>query len=533
MYKNLRWKLLSIVLLTILCILGVTGVPPSITSIKQRIHLGLDLKGGTHLILQVVTDDAINVETDQAIERTKEGLRSRQIAFGEVRKRDVRHIEIREVEAAKNSELRAMLDEEFRDWDRSSMAEAPNSTLLTIKPLVEQALRAQSVQQAIQTIRNRVDQLGVTEPVIQEHGVTSEYTILVQLPGVDDPGRVKEIISSTAMLELKLVENGDGPFATRESALAQNNGQLPDSKELMQSVRKAGASSDAEQGWYFVSKVASITGRDLRAARPTQDEFGKPAVSFTLNTDGAARFERVTESNIGKKLAIVLDGKIQSAPIIQGRIRDSGQITGSFTQEQADDLALVLRSGALPASMVTLEERTVGPSLGYDSIQKGVVASIIGLAAVIIFMLFYYRFSGINAVVALVLNLVIMVAALAYLKATLTLPGIAGVLLLIGMAVDSNVLIFERIREELWGKRAVVASVNLGFEKAFVTIIDTHVTTIVSVLFLFIFGTGPVKGFAVVLFWGLLANLFTSVFVSKTLFDWLLSRNPRTEKLSI
>jgi preprotein translocase subunit SecD len=533
MYKNLRWKLLSIVIVTIFCILGVTGLPPSLQNVKARIHLGLDLKGGTHLIQQVVTDDAINVETDQAVERIKESLRSRQIAFGEVRKRDVRHIEIREVDATKTSELRAMIDEELRDWDRATLADAPNSTLLTVKPLVEQTLRTQSVQQAITTIRNRVDQLGVSEPVIQEHGVTSEHTILVQLPGVDDPARVKEIIRSTAMLELKLVESGDGPFTTRESALAQNNGRIPDSKELLQSVRKVGSNPDGEEGWYYVSKVASITGRDLRMARPTQDEFGKPAVSFTLNTDGANRFERVTESNIGKKLAIVLDGKIQSAPVIQGRIRDSGQITGTFTQEQADDLALVLRSGALPASMVTQEERTVGPSLGYDSIQKGVVASIIGLAAVIVFMLIYYRLSGVNAVVALILNLVIMVAALAYLKATLTLPGIAGVLLLIGMAVDSNVLIFERIREEFGGGRSVVASVNTGFDKAFVTIIDTHVTTIVSVLFLFVFGTGPVKGFAVVLFWGLLANLFTSVFVSKSLFDWLLSRNPKIEKLSI
>jgi preprotein translocase subunit SecD len=533
MYKNLRWKLLSIVALTVICILGVTGIPPSWETMKSRIHLGLDLKGGTHLILQVVTDDAINVETDQTVGRVKDTLRNRQIAFSEVRKQDFRHLEIREVDPAKTSELRAMTDEEFRDWDRSALAEAPNSYLLTMKPLVEQTLRSQSVQQAIQTVRNRVDQLGVTEPVIQEHGVTTEYTILIQLPGVDDPARVKEIIRSTAMLELKLVDPGMGPFSTREAALSQFNNQVPEGKELVQSVRRASAQQDGEEGWYLVNKVASITGRDLRTARPGTDEFGKSAVSFTLTTDGANRFERVTEENIGKKLAIILDGRIQSAPVIQSRIRDSGQITGTFSQEQANDLALILRSGALPASMVTQEERTVGPSLGFDSIQKGIVASIVGLVLVVIFMLVYYRMSGINATVALLLNLVIMVAALAYLKATLTLPGIAGVVLLIGMAVDSNVLIFERIREELWNKRSVVASVNTGFDKAFVTIIDTHVTTIVSVLFLFIFGTGPVKGFAVVLFWGLLANLFTSVFVSKTLFDWMFSRNPKTETISI
>jgi preprotein translocase subunit SecD len=533
MYKNLRWKLIAIAAFTVICILGVTGFPPSLESMKQRIHLGLDLKGGTHLILQVVTDDAINIETDLAVERIKDDLRTRQIAFAEVKKRDFHSLEIREVDPAKTSDLRTMTDEDFRDWDRSTLAEAPNSSLLTMKPAVEQALRAQSVKQAIETIRKRVDQLGVTEPVIQEHGVTSDYTILVQLPGVDDPARVKDIIKSTALLELKLVDANGGPFATRETALSQYNGVVPDGKDLLASARKAGGSPDSDEGWFLVNKSAAITGRDLRRAQPSTDEFGKPVVSFNLTTDGATRFERVTEENIGKRLAIVLDGKIQSAPVIQSKIKDSGQISGSFTQEAAADLALTLNSGALPASMVTQEERTVGPSLGYDSIKKGVVASLVGLALVIIFMLIYYKLSGVNAIVALILNLVIMMAALAYITATLTLPGIAGVLLLIGMAVDSNVLIFERIREEWWGGKTPIPAVNTGFDKAFVTIIDTHVTTIVSVMFLFIFGTGPVKGFAVVLFWGLLANLFTSVFVSKTLFDWVLSRSPKTQHISI
>jgi preprotein translocase subunit SecD len=534
MRKNLRWKLVLILAVTVVCILGVTGFPPSVTKMKERIHLGLDLRGGMHLILQVVTDDAVNVETDLAVERLKEDLRSRQIAFSEVTKRDVKNIEVRDVEPQKTSEFRSIVDEGFPIWDRSSLSGSANSYVLTLKTTVERQIRTSSVQQAIQTIRNRVDQLGVTEPVIQEHGPAEEFQILVQLPGVDDPARVKDIIKSTALLELKIVEPGYGPFPSREAALSQYGGLVPEGRELLPSVRRfQNGSSQSSEEWYLVNRVASITGRDLKTANQTADEFGKPAVSFNLTADGAQRFEKVTGANIGKMLAIVLDGKVQSAPSIRGQIRDSGQITGSFTREQANDLALVLRSGALPASLNYLEERTVGASLGNDSIFQGIVAGIVGLVSVVVFMLLYYRFSGVNAVVGLILNLIILVAALAYIKATLTLPGIAGVLLLIGMAVDSNVLIFERIREELWNGKNVASSVNIGFSKAFVTIIDTHVATVVSVLFLFIFGTGPVKGFAVVLFWGLLANLFTAVFVSRFIFDWVLSRTPRRETLSI
>jgi preprotein translocase subunit SecD len=533
MRKDLRWKVVLIVAVTLACLAGFAGLPPSLTKMKERIHLGLDLRGGIHMILQVVTDDAVNMETDQVIERVKEELRSRQISFSEVRKRDLRQLEIREVDPQKTSEARALIDENFPNWSRSSLPEVANSFLLTLRPSVENQLRASSVQQAIQTIRNRVDQLGVAEPVIQEHGAASEYQILVQLPGVDDPARVKDIIKSTALLELKIVEPGYGPFLSREAALSQFNGTVPEGKELLPSVRKFNDVSQSGEEWYLVNKVAVITGRDLKTARESTDEFGKPGVSFNLTVDGAARFGRVTEENIGKQLAIVLDGKVQSAPRINGRITDSGQITGSFTHEQANDLALILRSGALPARMNYLEERTVGASLGADSIRHGIVASLVGLAGVILVMLFYYKLSGVNAIVALVLNLIILVACLAYIQATLTLPGIAGVVLLIGMAVDSNVLIFERIREELWSGKNVVSAVNTGFSKAFVTIVDTHVTTVVSVLFLFIFGTGPVKGFAVVLFWGLLANLFTSVFVSKVLFDFVLGGSSRPERLSI
>src|SRR5215510_13901247 len=279
MRKNLRWKIMLIVAVTLACLAGFAGLPPSLTKMKERIHLGLDLRGGIHMILQVVTDDAVNMETDQVVERIKEELRSRQISFSEVRKRNLKQIEIREVDPQKTSEVRGIIDDNFPTWDRSSLPEVANSFLLTLKSSVENQLRTSSVQQAIQTIRNRVDQLGVAEPVIQEHGVASDYQILVQLPGVDDPARVKDIIKSTALLELKIVEPGNGPFSSREAALSQSGGMVPEGKELLPSVRKFndGTSSPSEE-WYLLNKVASITGRDLKTAHPSSDEFGKPAV---------------------------------------------------------------------------------------------------------------------------------------------------------------------------------------------------------------------------------------------------------------
>ena len=301
---------------------------------------------------------------------------------------------------------------------------------------------------------------------------------------------------------------------------------------MLQGVPQFRDSSQPTQAWYVANRSAAITGRDLRMARPQNDQFGRPAVGFSLTNDGARRFERVTSENIQKRLAIVLDGRVQLAPFIQDTIRDSGEITGSFTSQEANDLALVLRSGALPASMDYMEERTVGASLGVDSIRQGIMASLIGLFGVALFMVTYYRLSGFIAINALLLNLVILLAAMVYIAATLTLPGIAGVVLLIGMAVDSNVLIFERIKEEMWAGKTVVSSVGTGFSKAILTIVDANVTTVVAVLFLFLFGTGPVKGFAVVLFWGLLANLFTAIFVSRFIFEFILSRR-RRESLSI
>jgi preprotein translocase subunit SecD len=338
---------------------------------------------------------------------------------------------------------------------------------------------------------------------------------------------VKQILKTAAMLELD--ETLGGPFTSREEAISSKGGVLPLNSQIVGSVPQG--NSPAE--YYILGRTPVVTGRDLRDASPQQDQNGRWETRFVLTQDASKRFERFTGANIGNRLAIVLDKNVLSAPTIQAKISDNGVITNIGTHDDAADLALNLRAGSLPAGVEYLEERTVGPSLGADSIKAGMVAGIAGVAAVIMVMLIYYRRSGINATLALILNAVILIAALSYFDAVLTLPGIAGVILTIGMAVDSNVLIFERIREELRAGKAVIAAVDAGFSKAFLTIIDTHVTTVVSCAFLFLFGTGPVKGFAVTLVIGLIANVFTAIFVSKTIFDWELGRQKRVIALSI
>ncbi len=389
-------------------------------------------------------------------------------------------------------------------------------------------LRSDALRNSIGTIRQRVDALGVSEPTIAEHG-RGEWEILVQLPGVDDPGRVRDILQSTAMLEIKLVV--DGPFSSQAGALSIRGGILPPDSMLLPSM-EGGTTS-----WYVVSRSSIVTGRDLRNARAevNAETPGSYQISFTLSNDGASRFGPWTErnSNLGNALAVVLDNRIQSVATIQSRIDDSGRIVGRFTQQESLDLALILRSGSLPASINYLEERTVGPSLGADSIRAGLTAITVGLLGVVAFMFVYYRMSGLNAVVALTLNLLLLLAVLAYLGATLTLPGIAGVLLTIGMAVDANVLIFERIREEIRAGKSVVSAVENGFDRAFTTILDTNVTTIIAAVFLYGFGAGPIRGFAVTLTVGLLANLFAAVYVSRAIFEYILGRQARPTSLSI
>ncbi len=536
MNKNLGWKLIVSIIVLLAFVYGIFGIPKGLSgqgllsSMQDRIHLGLDLKGGTHLILQVQVDDAVKVDSDNAIERIKDGLRSRKISYAEITKPDPAaapdRIVIKGVPPESSSELRSIVSDRLGEYDLTSGAE--NTWTVSMKPQALADLKNRAVTQAIETIRNRIDQLGVSEPIIQEHGL-GQYQILVQLPGVDDPARVKEIMQSTAMLEIKQVMGG--PYSSEQAAMqSQPNGILPPDTMLLPGKVKG---SEGGEAWYIVSRMSAVTGRDLRSADPSRDENGSPAVSFNLTGEGGRKFYSFTSAHVKDLLGVVLDNKVQSVATIDEPIRDSGIIKGRFTEQETKDQAMILRSGALPAGIKYLEERTVGPSLGTDSIRAGVTAATIGLIAVLVFMLVYYRGAGINADLALILNLIILLGFLGFSGATLTLPGIAGVILTVGMGVDSNVLIFERIREELRNGKTPTSAVDQGFSHAWVTIVDTHVTTIVSAFILFIFGTGPVRGFAVTLTFGLLANLFTAVFVSRMIFDWLLSRKQRGEALSI
>jgi len=539
MNKNLGWKLALIIGTLLFFLFGIVGIPNYwsghglLAAIQQRIHLGLDLKGGTHLILQVQVNDAVKVDSDNAIERLKQDLRTHKINYTEITQPDPANspdkIVLKGVPPESSSDLRSIVSERLPEYNLASGAE--NSWTISMKPQALAELKNRAVTQAIETIRNRIDQLGVTEPVIQEHGL-GQYQILVQLPGVDDPARVKEIMQSTAMLEIRQALGG--PYSSEQQALQEHNGVLPPDAVLMKG--KSIGERDAETGgetWYLISRSSAVTGRDLRTAEAGRDENGQPDVRFTLTGEGGRRFYAFTSAHVGEDLAVVLDNKVQEKAVIKEPIRDTGVINGRFTEQQAKDLAMILRSGALPAGIKYLEERTVGPSLGTDSIRAGVRAAVVGMLAVLIFMLAYYRGAGINADVALILNLIILLGFLGFSGATLTLPGIAGVILTVGMGVDSNVLIFERIREELRNGKTPPSAVDQGFSHAWITIVDTHVTTIISAFILFIFGTGPVRGFAVTLTFGLLANLFTAVFVSRVIFDYVLSRKQRGEALSI
>ncbi len=540
MTKNLWIKAAFIIAVLVVFLYGIFGLPQSVSgqglasAILQRIHLGLDLKGGTHLILQVMVNDAVNADTDRAVERVKEELRTRNISYTDVAKPDPANhpdqIFIKGVPPEASGDLRTIVQDRLPEYNLNSQAE--NNWSLQMKPTAENELKNRAVTQAIETIRNRVDQLGVTEPTIQEHGL-GQYQILVQLPGVDDPARVKQIIQSTAMLEIR--QAFSGPYGSEQEGLQANGGMLPPNTVLLKgrSIASASTGETPQEAYYIVSRSSAVSGTDLRQAQPSRDENGRPDVTFYLTGDGGRRFAAFTGSHVGDKLAVVLDNKVMEVATIQEQIHDTGRITGAFTEQQAKDLAMVLNSGALPASIRYLEERTVGPSLGADSIREGVRAAVIGMAVVLAFMLVYYRGAGINADVGLILNLIILLGFLGFSGATLTLPGIAGAILTVGMGVDSNVLIFERIREEVRNGKTSYSAVDQGFARAWVTILDTHVTTIVSAAILFLFGTGPVKGFAVTLTFGLLANLFTSVFVSRVIFDAVLNRKSRGEALSI
>ncbi len=538
MNKNLLWKLALIVAVLLVFLFGIFGIPQSFSgaglldAMTKRINLGLDLRGGTHLILQVQVNDAVNIDSDNAIEVLKDQLNKRKITFADISKPDAQNnpdrVVLKGIPPEARKDLLDIVSERLPEYNLGSGSD--NSFTLTMKPQMLSDLKSKAVTQAIETIRNRIDSLGVSEPTIQEHSL-GQYQILVQLPGVDDPGRVKDIMQSTAMLEIKQVLGG--PYPSEQAALQEKGGVLPPDAMLLPGHAASGAAT-GEEAWYLVSRVSAVRGKDLRDAQASTDQNGQPDVSFTLTGEGGQRFYAFTSAHVGDSLGVVLDGKVQEVANIKEAIRDTGTISGgSMNQQQAKDLSMILRSGALPAGIKYLEERSVGPSLGTDSIRAGVRAAIVGMLAVLIFMLIYYRAAGINADIALLLNLVILLGFMGYFDAVLTLPGIAGVILTVGMGVDSNVLIFERIREELRNGKTPPSAVDQGFSHAWITIVDTHVTTIVSAAILFLFGTGPVKGFAVTLTFGLLANLFTAVFVSRVIFDWILSRKERGEALSI
>jgi preprotein translocase subunit SecD len=518
MMKNVRWK----VALTLAIIgLSVWAFYP----LDKKLNLGLDLKGGVHLVLRVQTDDALRSETETTVERLRASLARAGVQYTRLEPTAADEFRVEGVSNDDAFRTAAAADAETV-FDRNAGA---GGYTYKIKPNVANQLREETVAQALQTIERRVNDLGVAEPVIARQGADQ---ILVELPGVSDVARAKSLISSTAVLQFRLVENG--PFPTHEAALDSYNKVLPPDAEILPGRQEAasGGSPTPATGFYVVKKVSVVTGNELRSASPGLDQFNRPAVQFTLKQDAAARFGTFTQTNIGKPLGIILDKRVMSVATIQDRIVDNGQING-ITRDEMQNLVITLKSGALPASLTYLEEQTIGPSLGEDSIRSGLTASIVGLALTTFFMLGYYRLSGVNAVVALLCNLIILLGLMAYVGFTMTLPGIAGFVLTMGIGVDSNVLIFERIKEELDLGRGVRASINAGFSRVFLTLLDTHISALIAAAFLFQFGTGPIRGFALTLTIGLISNLFTSTFVSKTLFELVLGRRQQVAALSI
>lgn len=542
MQKNLAIKTLVIIGVLLVFLYGIFGIPSGVSgdALKQavlnRIHLGLDLKGGYYLILQVMVDEAVGGQTDTAIETLKNELQKQKVTFADITKPDPAHPErivLTGVSPDAAADLRTIVSDHFAEYDLAGGAN--NTWTLTMKPAAVNDLKSRTVDQSIEAIRTRVDELGVSEPTIQQNGMGTNQ-ILVQLPGVDEFGRVKEIIQSTARLELRQGFGGAGGYANEQEALQAHGGVLPPDTVLLPG--RAGG-SDTQDRVFLVGRIPVVSGTDIRTAEPGTDQNGRPDVVFHLTAAAGNKFgaftaaHNETGSDPNHYLAVVLDNHVREFASIRTEIRDTGDIEGGFNEQTSKDLAMLLRSGALPASLHYLTERTVGPSLGADSIRSGVRAAIWGMMAVLIFMLIYYRGAGINADVALILNLIILLGFMGFFGAVLTLPGIAGVILTVGMGVDSNVLIFERIREELRNGKAPSAAVDQGFSRAWTTILDTHVTTIVSALILIFVGSGPVSGFGLTLTFGLVANLFTAVFVSRVIFDAVLSRKQRGEALSI
>jgi preprotein translocase subunit SecD len=521
-------------------------------TLQQNIRLGLDLKGGSHLVMQVKTDEYLQkvaTNTAQSVQKAAQeagyNVKGARADFSDGNYRVVLELN----DAANINEVRDTVNDKvgLADW---SPTVSGNTITWTLSTAAQRVLSQQAVDQSLKIIESRINAVGVAEPTLQTHGSAGSNQILLQMPGIQDPERVKALLVGESRLELVHVVSDPSPsptktYATKEEAIASLGGTVPPNRRVLPYDERdeptaGGTSADPnapkQERWVVVETPPVVDGNELRSAQAVSARGGGDdyQIAFSLKPSGAEKFGAWTGSNINQYMGVVLNDRVKSIAYIKSQITDSGEISGRFTQTSAEDLALTLRSGALPTRLVYQEERTVGPSLGADSIRAGVTASLAGVAFVILFMVFYYRGAGINAVIALLLNLVLTLAALILFKATLTLPGIAGIILGIGMAVDSNVLIFERIREEWQTGKTIPSAIEQGFSRAFATIIDTHVTTIVASLFLFIFGTGPIRGFAVTLVLGLIANLFSAVYVSKTIFMWVLSRKgERVESLSI
>lgn len=542
MNPNLKWKGLFILAVIVFCLYFLFGYPTFPTSFaqvkdnfKNQIKLGLDLQGGSQLILEVQVQEAVAQETDTTVDRLSTTLREKNVHYDEIRRVDDTHILVRNIDPSQYSILSDIVSTQYNNvWDIAPAAGETNSFTLTLRPGAVAAIQEQTDTQATETIEQRINALGLTEPTVRPRGGSTTNQILVQLPGVSDLAEARAVIQAGGQLEFRLV-NDPQTYPSVAAYMAQHT-VLPAGDELVLACADNRAvAANAGDTYYVLNRAPIITGRDLRSATESRNTTnpGTWQVNFTLSPEAARRFGPFTQANIGRNMAVVLDHCVKSDPVINGRIDDSGMIEGNFSQQSAHDLALVLRAGALPASIKYLQESTVGPSLGADSIRHGVQASVLSLLVVMFCMLVYYRLSGGNAVLALILNLVILLAFLAMSGAVLTLPGIAGVILTIGMGVDSNVLVFERIREEIRNGKSSAAAVDAGFDNAFRTIIDTHVTTVVSAAFLGFFGTGPIRGFAITLVVGLVANIFTAVYVSKAIFQYHLTKMDRQAELSI
>jgi len=528
--KNLIWRA---VIAGVVLIAGIIYLVPTFSSTlppwwskvfpKDKIHLGLDLQGGMHLILEVESDKAVENTSERQVEELKDRLREGRVAFSKVTRPKGWDIEVVLASADQQSGLRQILERDFPTltWVSADTTAEGAKVSLTMKDSEVQHIKKLAVAQGLETIRNRIDQFGVSEPDIRPEG---EDRILVQLPGVKDPQRAVALIGKTALLEFKIVAENVTAQDIKEKKLPAGVKVYP-----MKHPERTGATASESQ--IALQDRTVMTGEYITNAQVSIDtQTNQPYVALEFDPQGGRMFERITEANVKKRLAIVLDGAVYSAPVIQEKIGGGrASITGTFTSEEARDLAIVLRAGALPAPVTILEERTVGPALGKDSINKGIFASVVSGIGVLLFMILYYRLSGVIADLALFLNILLVLAGMAAFGATLTLPGIAGIALTIGIAVDANVLIYERIREERRRGKTPRAAVETGYDRATLTILDSNVTTLIAAAVLFQFGTGPVKGFAVTLTIGLITNMYTAILVSRVIFDYLLTvRRART-----